>query len=63
MEDIGSLGLCRKQDQSIVIGDPNSELFAIVTVRWFAGNKVWLNVTAPKSLRVMRGELLETEPE
>lgn len=57
MLDIGSLGLSRKPDQSLVIGDTQSEFFAIVTIRRMDGNKVWLNVSAPKGVKVLRGEL------
>lgn len=56
--DIGSLGLSRKPDQSIVVGDVNSDVWAIITIRRMDGNKVWLNVSAPKSVPVLRGELL-----
>lgn len=56
--DMGSLGLSRKPDESIIVGDPNSEFFAIFTIRRTAGEKVWVNVSAPKSVPIIRGELL-----
>lgn len=56
--EIGSLGLSRKPDESIIVGDPNSEFFAIFTIRKTAGEKVWVNISAPKSVPIIRGELL-----
>ena len=56
--NIGSLGLSRKVDESLVIGDPKSEFFAIVTVRRLKGERVWVNISAPKSVPVLRGEIL-----
>ncbi len=56
--EIGSFTTCRKEDQSLVIGDPDSPFTAVVTVRKVRGNKVYLNVSAPKSVPVLRGELV-----
>lgn len=36
-------------------------LLQIVTVRRMDGNKVWLNVSAPKSVPVLRVELLSAK--
>ncbi len=59
MIEVGSFTTLRKPDESIVIGVPDSEFCAVVTVRKVRGNKVYLNVSAPKSVPVLRGELVE----
>lgn len=56
--EIGSFTTLRKLDQTLVIGDQDSEFFAVVTVREVRGNRTLLNVTAPKDVKVLRGELL-----
>ena len=61
-KEVGSLGLSRHQDESIVIGELGGAFYAIVTVRRFEGNRVWLNISAPKDVPVNRAERLPAPP-
>lgn len=56
--EIGSFTCLRRPEETLVIGVPNSEFVAVVTVVKVRGNKVHLNVSAPKSVPILRGELV-----
>ena len=53
-KDVGNLVVSRKETESIVIGEN-----IIVTVHKIQGNRVRLQVSAPKDVKVLRSELDE----
>lgn len=52
MNQLGHLVLSRKESQTIKIGDD-----VTVTIEQVAGGRVKVGITAPRSVRVLRGEL------
>jgi len=55
-KDVGNLVVSRKETESIVIGENIT-----VTVHKIQGNRVRLQVSAPKDVRVIRSELEEED--
>jgi carbon storage regulator len=51
-----SLTLERKQNESVVIGDSIT-----VTVQYVRGNRVKLNIVAPRDVPILRTEIIRNE--
>lgn len=52
MNQLGHLVLSRKESQTIKIGDD-----VTVTIEQVLGSRVKVGITAPRSVRVLRGEI------
>jgi carbon storage regulator len=56
-KDTRTLVLSRKQEESVLIGDN-----VRVTISQIRGNRVTIAIQAPDGVKIMRSEVVETEP-
>ncbi len=57
----GGLVLGRKENEEVRLTTPNGETIVVTIVR-IQGDKVRVHVAAPRSVAILRGELVATPP-